>query len=189
MRPSLHLQPVLRLCPALTLGVPRGQGRLLEELPRELCEYLKVSAVVRSSAAALGGTIFDRLRINAVYALQARLPLTRSGLLVSWACLEGFVHRRRSAIFAFVQSRCACAWVACRPRVLLASGVFKKCRGELVGAWHAGLGGRALPGRPRGVRGAAALPRRAPARHGAGLRYAHAVLARVHHQRIVGRPP
>ena len=49
-----------------------GQGRLLEELPRELCEYLKVSAVVRSSAAALGGTIYDRLRINAVYALQAR---------------------------------------------------------------------------------------------------------------------
>ncbi|KAK9819237.1 hypothetical protein WJX81_000346, partial [Elliptochloris bilobata] len=45
-------------------------GRLLEELPRELCEYLKVSAVVRSAAATLGGTIYDRLRINAVYALM-----------------------------------------------------------------------------------------------------------------------
>lgn len=63
---------VLCLSPALTLGRLARQGRLLEELPRELCEYLKVSAVVRSSAAALGGTIYDRLRINAVYALQAR---------------------------------------------------------------------------------------------------------------------
>ena len=60
-------------CPlAQPWGALAGQGRLLEELPRELCEYLKVSAVVRSSAAALGGTIYDRLRINAVYALQAR---------------------------------------------------------------------------------------------------------------------
>ena len=58
-------------------GPPARQGRLLEELPRELCEYLKVSAVVRSAAAALGGTIYDRLRINAVYALQARPPLTQ----------------------------------------------------------------------------------------------------------------
>ena len=57
-------------------GAWAGQGRLLEELPRELCEYLKVSAVVRSSAAALGGTIYDRLRINAVYALQARAAAT-----------------------------------------------------------------------------------------------------------------
>ena len=48
------------------------QGRLLETLPRELCEYLKVSAVVRAQVAALGGTIYDRLRINAVYALRVR---------------------------------------------------------------------------------------------------------------------
>ncbi len=54
------------------------QGRLLEELPRELCEYLKVSAVVRSAAAALGGTIYDRLRINAVYALKVPSAFSRA---------------------------------------------------------------------------------------------------------------
>ena len=54
------------------------QGRLLEELPRELCEYLKVSAVVRSAAAALNGTIYDRLRINAVFALKVPSALPRT---------------------------------------------------------------------------------------------------------------
>ncbi len=65
------------------------QGRLLEELPRELCEYLKVSAVVRSAAAALGGTTYDRLRINAVFALKVPSAFRRTAAPVPAVQLRG----------------------------------------------------------------------------------------------------
>lgn len=79
--PYRHPDPARRL----------RQGRLLETLPRELREYLMVSAVVRSAAAELGGTVYDRLRISAVYALRVRRLSLQSAahLLCSWLCQAG----------------------------------------------------------------------------------------------------
>ena len=45
-------------------------GKLLEALPRPLVEILKVSAQIRQTTANLGATLSDRLRVNAVYALD-----------------------------------------------------------------------------------------------------------------------
>jgi hypothetical protein len=45
-------------------------GRLLEDFPRPLVDFLKVSAITRGQATRLGSSIHDRLRINAIYALK-----------------------------------------------------------------------------------------------------------------------
>ena len=45
-------------------------GRLIELMPRPLAQYLKGSAIVRATAAGLGCTIHDRLRIKAAAALR-----------------------------------------------------------------------------------------------------------------------
>ena len=42
----------------------------MQGLPRELLDLLRVTSIVRMTAADLGGTIHDRLRINATYALK-----------------------------------------------------------------------------------------------------------------------
>lgn len=46
-------------------------GRLMEGLPRDLLDVLRVSALVRSQAAILGASPADGLRINAEYAVKA----------------------------------------------------------------------------------------------------------------------
>ncbi|KAK9844787.1 hypothetical protein WJX74_006844 [Apatococcus lobatus] len=53
-------------------------GKLLERLPRELTSVLRITAVVRTQAAALGASLSDRLRINAVHALRG-MAITREG--------------------------------------------------------------------------------------------------------------
>ena len=45
-------------------------NQLLELLPRSLAHYLRVSAIVRASAARLGATVYDRMRINAATAVR-----------------------------------------------------------------------------------------------------------------------
>ena len=45
-------------------------GKLLEDLPRSLVEILRVSATVRSTASMLGAPLSDRLRVNAVHAMN-----------------------------------------------------------------------------------------------------------------------
>ena len=45
-------------------------GRLLEALPRSLVDVLKVSATVRGTASNLGAPLSDRLRVNAVHAVN-----------------------------------------------------------------------------------------------------------------------
>lgn len=53
--------------------------KLIELMPRPLAQYLRVSAIVRNTAANLGGSIHDRLRVNATAALKGEhclgLPL------------------------------------------------------------------------------------------------------------------
>lgn len=44
--------------------------KLIELMPRPLAQYLRVSAIVRNTAANLGCTIHDRLRVNATAALR-----------------------------------------------------------------------------------------------------------------------
>ncbi|KAK9864814.1 hypothetical protein WJX84_010795 [Apatococcus fuscideae] len=57
-------------------------GKLLEQLPWELTSVLRITAIVRTQAAALGATLADRLRINAIYALKG-MAITREGQLES----------------------------------------------------------------------------------------------------------
>ena len=45
-------------------------GKLLEALPRSLVDILKVTATVRGTAAHLGAPLSDRLRVNAVHAMN-----------------------------------------------------------------------------------------------------------------------
>lgn len=64
------MQERTQLRDRLGITSPADLGRLLQLLPHELIDVLRVTAVVRGIAATLGGTIHDRLRINATYALQ-----------------------------------------------------------------------------------------------------------------------
>ncbi len=47
--------------------------QLVELMPRPLAQYLRISAVIRATSAALGCTIHDRLRVNATAALEGSL--------------------------------------------------------------------------------------------------------------------
>lgn len=79
--------------------------------------------MVRSSAAALGGTIYDRLRINAVYALQARAPAAPYTLLVLMCGSAG--GAAMSPLCRITLSMPVVAWVACHWHVQLAPGILK----------------------------------------------------------------
>ncbi|KAK9795900.1 hypothetical protein WJX73_003785 [Symbiochloris irregularis] len=59
-----------RLRERLGISSPADLGRLLQMLPRELVDVMRVNSVVRGIAASLGATVHDRLRINATYALK-----------------------------------------------------------------------------------------------------------------------
>ena len=71
---------------------------LLSEAPRPLLEALRLSAVVRNTATALGSTISDRLRVNAKYAwrgmTRGELP---AGQLQYVGALASRVQRWRLA--------------------------------------------------------------------------------------------
>lgn len=62
--------------------------KLIELMPRPLAQYLRVSAIVRNTAANLGCTIHDRLRVNATAALRGVCSFTehRSGVLHAPSC-------------------------------------------------------------------------------------------------------
>ncbi len=67
-------------------------GRLLEGLPRELVDLLRVSAIVRNQAATLGATPADRMRINAVHAQRVSEHLLVD-CLGFWGCrMQWFLH-------------------------------------------------------------------------------------------------
>ncbi len=69
---------MLTLCSDKVLGATAGLhtfadfNQLLELLPRSLAHYLRVSAIVRASAARLGATVYDRMRINAATAVRGK---------------------------------------------------------------------------------------------------------------------
>eukprot|EP00884_Botryococcus_braunii_P020717 jgi/Botrbrau1/7329/Bobra.247_3s0024.1 len=55
-------------------------GRVMEGLPRDLLDVLRVSALVRSQAAILGASPADGLRINAQYAVKGmEMAMTNAG--------------------------------------------------------------------------------------------------------------
>ena len=70
MHESCHVQERKQLREQLGITSPADFGRLLQLLPRELIDLMRVTSIVRSIAAGLGCTVHDRLRINATYALK-----------------------------------------------------------------------------------------------------------------------
>lgn len=86
-------------------------GRLLEALPRSLVELLRVSATVRGTAAQLGAPLSDRLRVNAVHAMNGMTHSRVSGCSVEY--IGDLQYRtRRMRINATVCALRAWAWVA-----------------------------------------------------------------------------
>lgn len=86
-------------------------GQLLEALPRSLVEILRVSATVRGTSAQLGAPLTDRLRVNAVHAMNgmaqsadASRPVEYIGDLQSKTC--------RMRISATVYALRAWAWIS-----------------------------------------------------------------------------
>lgn len=86
-------------------------GKLLEALPRSLVEILRVSATVRGTAAQLGAPMSDRLRVNAVHAMNGMTHSRDADLSVEY--IGDLQYRtRRMRINATVYALRAWAWVA-----------------------------------------------------------------------------
>ena len=105
----LHIhQERKQLRERLGITSPADFGRLLQLLPRELIDCLRVTSVVRGIAASLGGTIHDRLRINATYALKVRMPTHA----FCWICESVTAASYGSAVPSWREQMGGAAWFA-----------------------------------------------------------------------------
>ena len=86
-------------------------GKLLEALPRSLVEILRVSATVRGTAAHLGAPMSDRLRVNAVHAMNGMAHNTDADWSVEYIGDLQF-RTRRMRISVTVYALRAWAWVS-----------------------------------------------------------------------------
>lgn len=86
-------------------------GQLLKALPRSLVEILRVSATVRGTSAQLGAPLADRLRVNAVHAMNGMAQSADASCPVEYIGDLKF-KTRRMQISATVYALRAWAWIS-----------------------------------------------------------------------------
>ncbi|KAK9814217.1 hypothetical protein WJX72_002441 [[Myrmecia] bisecta] len=97
------------------VGSLAGVSELLEGLPRSLVEFLRISAIIRNTAAVLGAGIHDRLRINATYALRGlRITRDASGKVTYIGDLASRTRRVHISVNIWAMRTAYWCWSWCR---------------------------------------------------------------------------